>query len=274
MKASITPNKEKADVGRDVGQLRAGLLKKAAVLLFWLLVWQLVYLAVDRELYLPAPLSVLQRLAGLILLKAFWVDTLSSVLRVAEGFLLALVLAVLLGVASGLSRLVHALVSPLVTAIKAAPVMSFIMIALFWFSSGQVPVFICFLMCFPIIWTPMVEGIRNVDGQLLEMSRVFRVGPWVRIRRLYIPSLLPFFTPACLNALGYGWKVGVAVEVLSHPARSIGSHLYEAKAYLDSAELIAWTVVVIVLSMGFERLFTLLVRRLPGGKGEVARTDA
>lgn len=274
MKASITPNKTSAEDGRDAGHLRAELLKKAAVLAFWLLVWQLAYWAVDRELYLPAPFAVLQRLAGLIRLKAFWADTLWSVLRVAEGFLLALILAVLLGVASGLSRLVHALVSPVVTAIKAAPVMSFIMIALFWFSSGQVPVFICFLMCFPIVWTPMVEGFRNVDGQLLEMSRVFRVRLWVRIRRLYIPSLLPFFTPACLNALGYGWKVGVAAEVLSHPARSIGSHMYEAKAYLDSTELFAWTVVVIVLSMGFERLFSLLIRRLPAGNREEARPDA
>ncbi len=274
MKASITPNKAPDDGRRGAGLIRMGFLKKAAVLVFWLLVWQLAYLAVNRELYLPAPLTVLHRLAGLIRLKTFWVDTLWSVLRVAEGFILALALAVLLGVASGLSRLVHALISPVVTAIKATPVMSFIMIALFWFSSGQVPVFICFLMCFPIVWTPMVEGIRNVDGQLLEMSRVFRVRLWVRIRRLYVPSLLPYFTPACLNALGYGWKVGVAAEVLSHPARSIGSHMYEAKAYLDSAELFAWTVVVIVLSMGFERLFTLLIRRLPAGNREVVRPDA
>ncbi|RAV01024.1 ABC transporter permease [Paenibacillus sp. YN15] len=268
MKASITPNKTLA-----AARLRS-LLRKAAVLVFWLLVWQAAYLAVDRELYLPGPLAVLLRLAELVRLKAFWVDTLHSVVRVAEGFALSMALAVLLGVLSGLSGFVHTLLSPLVTAIKATPVMSFIMIALFWFSSGQVPVFVCFLMCFPIVWTPMVEGIRNVDGQLLEMSRMFRVHLRVRIRRLYIPSLLPFFTPACLNALGFGWKVGVAAEVLSHPARSIGSHLYEAKAYLDSAELFAWTVVVIALSMGFEKLFAYLIRRLPAGKREVLRPDA
>lgn len=270
MKASTTPGKPFPGSGKR----RLMILTKAAVLTFWLLVWQLAYLAVDRELYLPAPLTVLHRLSELVRLKAFWVDTLWSVKRVAEGFVLALTLSVLLGVVSGLSRLMHALVSPVVTAIKATPVMSFIMIALFWFSSGQVPVFICFLMCFPIVWTPMVEGIRNMDRQLLDMSRVFRVRLGVRIRKLYIPSLLPYFTPACLNALGFGWKVGVAAEVLSHPARSIGSHLYEAKAYLDSAELFAWTVVVIVLSMGFERLFTLLIRRLPAGKSEVTRPDA
>lgn len=268
MKASITPNKPLT--GKRLG----GFLRKTAVLAFWLLVWQLAYQAVDRELYLPAPLAVLKRLSQLVRLEAFWTDTLWSVMRVAEGFALSVILAVLLGVLSGLSSFVHAVLSPLVTSIKATPVMSFIMIALFWFSSGEVPVFVCFLMCFPIVWTPMVEGIRNVDGQLLEMSRVFRVHLWVRIRRLYIPSLLPFFTPACLNALGFGWKVGVAAEVLSHPVRSIGGHLYEAKAYLDSAELFAWTVVVILLSMGFEKLFSFLIRRFPTGKREVLTPDA
>lgn len=268
MKASITPSKRQAvNRGRR-------LMQQAAVLAFWLLVWQAAYWAVDRELYLPAPLSVLERLSSLVRQPAFWMDVLLSVSRIAEGFGLAVVLAAVLGVLSGLSPFLHALLSPLMTAVKATPVMSFIMIALFWFSSGQVPVFICFLMCFPMVWTPMVEGIRNVDRGLLEMSRLFRVSLPVRIRKLYIPSLLPFFTPACLNALGFGWKVGVAAEVLSHPARSIGSHLYEAKAYLDSTELFAWTVVVILLSLGFEKLFGFLIRRLQTGYGEVQTRDA
>lgn len=265
MKPSTTPTK--------LQPLRR-LLQHLAVLLFWLAVWHIAYLLVQRELYLPSPLSVLGRLAGLIREAGFWKDVLLSVVRIAAGFSLSVAAAVLLGVASGLNRFVYTLLNPLVTAVKATPVLSFIMIALFWFSSGKVPVFICFLMCFPIIWTHMVEGIRQMDVRFLEMARVFGVKPIVRIRRVYIPSLLPFFTPACLNALGFGWKVGVAAEVLSHPASSIGSHLYEAKAYLDSTELFAWTVVVIALSMTFEKLFASLLRWLQSGKRTVLASDA
>jgi NitT/TauT family transport system permease protein len=265
MKASTTP-------------IKAGLLRKflqhLGVLLFWLAVWHIAYLLVRRELYLPAPLSVLARLAELIREPGFWKDVLLSVGRIAAGFSLSVAAAAALGILSGLNRFVYALLNPLVTAVKATPVLSFIMIALFWFSSGRVPVFICFLMCFPIIWTHMVEGIRQVDRRYLEMARVFGVKPAVRIRRVYIPSLLPFFTPACLNALGFAWKVGVAAEVLSHPASSIGSHLYEAKAYLDSTELFAWTVVVIALSMIFEKLFASLMGRLQSGKRTVIASDA
>lgn len=264
MKASTTPLKEKAR--------RA--VRSAAVVLFWLLVWQLAYLMVNRELYLPAPLSVLERLTELVRLPRFWHDVSLSMGRVAAGFALSVAAASLLGIAAGLHSGVHMLLAPMVTAIKAAPVMSFIMIALFWFSSGQVPVFICFLMCFPIIWTNMVEGIRNVDPHYLELAHVYRIKLTVRIRRLYIPSLLPYFSPACLNALGYGWKVGVAAEVLSHPLRSIGGHLYEAKAYLDSTELFAWTVVVIGLSLAFESLFSMLIRRMNSSQKEVLLSDA
>ncbi|MDF2921943.1 MAG: ABC-type nitrate/sulfonate/bicarbonate transport system, permease component [Paenibacillaceae bacterium] len=245
-----------------------------AVAVFWLLVWHGVYLLVDRELYLPSPLSVLERLSGLVREPLFWKDTGMSVVRIVCGFALSVAAAAVLGVLSGLNAYVHMLLNPLVTAIKATPVMSFIMIALFWFSSGRVPVFICFLMCFPIVWTHMVEGIRSLDRSYLEMTRVFRVKLSVRIRRVYLPSLIPFFSPACLTALGFGWKVGVAAEVLSHPKNSIGSHLYEAKAYLDSTELFAWTLVVIALSMLFEKTFSILIRRLKSDKKAVMIADA
>lgn len=262
MKDSTIPGKRK-------------LLLNALVFLFWLLVWQAVYRLVDRDIYLPSPLSVLTRLAELVQAAAFWKDVLLSVSRIVAGFLLSVAAATLLGVAAGLNPYVHMLFNPLVAAVKATPVISFIMIALFWFTSGNVPVFICFLMCFPIVWTHMVEGIRNIDRKLLEMAKLYRVKLSVTVRKVYIPALVPFFSPACLTALGLGWKVGVAAEVLSHPKSSIGSHLYEAKAYLDSAELFAWTLVVVLLSMAFEKTFAWSIRRLgTGGKKTVTLIDA
>lgn len=249
------------------------LLLNALVVLFWLLVWQALYRLVNRDIYLPSPLSVLERLSVLVQEAAFWKDVLLSVLRIAAGFALSVAAAVLLGVLSGLNGYVHMLLHPLVAAIKATPVISFIMVALFWFASGRVPVFICFLMCFPIVWTHMVEGIRNIDRKLLEMAKVYRVKLPVKVRKVYIPSLVPFFSPACLTALGFGWKVGVAAEVLSHPNNSIGGHLYEAKAYLDSTGLFAWTVVVVTLSMMFEALFARAIRQLRGGKKAVIPLD-
>jgi NitT/TauT family transport system permease protein len=244
-------------------------LVQLAVALFWLAVWYAVYRGVNRELYMPSPFAVLRRLAGLAGERGFWKDVLLSVGRIITGFALSVAAGTLLGILSGLNRFVYELFRPVVTAIKATPVISFIMVALFWFSSGRVPVFIGFLMCFPIIWTHMAEGIRQVDPKLLQLARVYRVGWASTVRRVYIPSLLPFFSPACITSLGFAWKVGVAAEVLSHPKFSIGGRLYEAKAYLESTDLFAWTLVVVLLSLLFEAVFAKLIRRFGYGGRKV-----
>lgn len=235
--------------------------KKVLIVLFWLALWQLLYIIIRQDLYLPSPVSVFVRLHELIMQAAFWQSVGYSFCRVLAGLALSIVVGVTTGILASLNRHVYDLMNPMVTAIKATPVMSFIILTLVWFSSSQVPIFICFLMCFPIIWTNVVEGVRNVDAKLLEMAKVFKASFSLVIRRIYLPSILPYFIAACLTSFGLGWKVSVAAEVLSHPAYAIGSNLYSAKAYLDSTGLFAWTFVVIVLSIIFESIFALFTSK-------------
>lgn len=183
------------------------------------------------------------------------------------GIFLSIIIGTLTAVISSMSTFVYNLIQPLMTAIKSTPVLSFIIIALIWFSSTNVPIFICFLMCYPVIWTNLVTAIKGVDKKLLEMSKVYKVKKSVVFKKVYIPSVLPYFAAACITCLGLGWKVSVAAEVLSHPRNAIGSNLHSAKAYLDSTELFAWTFVVILLSFIFEIVFSKMIKT-PGYGGK------
>lgn len=251
MKGSISKNRQRIHT----------LMYRAFIAIFWLAVWQLAYVIIQKDIYLPSPVDVFVKLQELILLKTFWISTAYTMYRVAVGLFLSILLGVVLGFLASVNRLVFDLLFPAVSAIKSTPVMSFIIIALIWFSSTNVPIFICFLMCFPIIYTNVIEGIRNVDGKLLEMATMFRVRKMTIIKNIYIPSIKPYILAASLTALGLGWKVSVAAEVLSHPRFAIGSNLYSAKVYLDSAELFAWTIVVILLSLFLESAFSWYVKR-------------
>jgi len=62
------------------------------------------------------------------------------------------------------------------------------------------------------------------------------------------------------TALGMAWKSGVAAEVIGIPTGSIGESLYQAKVYLDSSGLLAWTAVIVLLSMLFEKAVLALLR--------------
>ena len=170
-------------------------------------------------------------------------------------------LAFVLALAAGRWPVVEVLLRPYVLAIKAVPVASFIILALIWMRTSALPLFISFLMVFPILYTNVLAGLRSADGQLLEMARAFRV-PWRRqLHSILLPAVEPFLLAGCAAALGMSWKAGVAAEVIGVVAGSLGERLYDAKIYLQTADLLAWTVVIVALSALFERLVLALLRR-------------
>ena len=172
------------------------------------------------------------------------------------GFLLALALGLALAALAAALRWVEVLLRPLMLTIKSIPVASFIILALMWLrSAGNLAVFISFLMVLPVVYTNTLAGIRETDARLLEMAAVFRVPPAKRVRYLYVPAALPYFRSACTVGLGLCWKSGVAAEVIGITSGSIGEALYNAKILFSTAELLAWTVVIVLLSLAFERLF-------------------
>ena len=166
----------------------------------------------------------------------------------------------------GASAAARVLLAPLIRVVRAVPVASFILILLVWCRNAAVPVWIAALMVAPTVWAGVDKGLHEVDGQLLEMGRVFGFSFWKRLREIELPSVLPYFLSSVSASLGLAWKAGVAAEVLCTPADSIGKKIYEAKVYLETPELFAWTVVVVLISMALEALILWALSRLPGGR--------
>ena len=180
---------------------------------------------------------------------------------------LAAAVAAVLALAAGRLRVVEILLQPYVLAIKSVPVASFIILALIWLKTSYLSLFISFLMVFPALYTNILVGIKSADGQLLEMAQVFRV-PWKRrLRMIYLPAIRLFLLAGSATALGMSWKAGVAAEVIGVVSGSIGERLYDAKIYLQTADLLAWTVVIVAMSAGFEWLMLRLLRRVFRGLG-------
>ena len=230
--------------------------------LFWLLIWQLGSMALHRDILLVSPVRVAQTLFELAETRRFWASIGGSLVRIVGGFLLAAVCGTLAAALAARFRRVEELLAPLVLAMKTIPVASFIILALIWIGSTNLAVFIAFVMVFPILYTNVISGIRATDGELLEMARVFRLPPMRRIRYVYLPQVMPYFRAGCTVGLGLCWKAGVAAEVIGMPVGSIGERLQQAKVYLDTPDLLAWTVVIVCLSVGVEKLFGFLLARL------------
>ena len=241
-------------------------LRTLAVVLFWLLIWQLAAALVGQELLLPSPLRVARELLRLAGGAEFWLTVAQSIRRVLTGIVSAVLLGILLALLTHKSAALRALLSPVMTLVKSTPVASFIILALVWLGRDVVPPVIAALMVLPVVWANVSQGLDGIDPQLLELAQVFRLPRGRVFRRITLPSVLPHLRAALCSALGLGWKAGVAAEILTVPARSIGKRIYEAKIYLETTELFAWTAAVVLLSLVIERLLLRLVGRI-GKKG-------
>lgn len=236
--------------------------RRAGVLLFYLLVWALLARHVGQPLLLPTPQAVLSRLLLLLPQSAFWATLLGTLLRTLEAYALGIASAVLLCALCCRFRLADALLSPLLSAIRATPVTSFIVLALVWLSAARVPVLTGFLMTLPIVFSALTQAVRGIDPRLLEMARMYRLGRLGTLRHVTAPAVLPAFLESCLAAIGLCWKAVVAAEVIGVPKRAVGSRLYEAKIYLETDSLLAWTLTVVLLSVMLEALLRRVAHRL------------
>ncbi len=231
---------------------------KLLAALFWLAVWQLAALLVGQEFLLASPLKVLASLLHLLALPGTWLAALRSSLRVLLGFMLGSLFGLLLAAGAHKSRWARELAAPLVAAARALPVASFVILAIILVSSRWLSTLVSFVIGFPVIYLAALEGLRGRDRQLLEMAGAFRVPFHRRLLYLSLPQLAPHLRAGAVTALSLCWKSGIAAEVIGIPRGSIGEQLYMVKVNYYTAELFAWTIIIVLLSL----LSAFLLKRL------------
>lgn len=236
-------------------------LRKISIVGFWLIIWQLISIAVDNSIIIVGPVTMLQALLTQISTADFWITIGHTFGKISLGFLTAFFLGILTGSMAYGFFWFQELLEPIVLLMKSIPVASFVILALIWAGSSHLSVLISFLMVFPVIYINTIAGLQSTDTKLLEMAQVFRIPVWKRIHYIYCPALIPYLISGCKSALGMSWKSGIAAEVIGVPEFSIGEKLYMSKIYLDTADLFAWTFVIILISIIFEKTFLLILKQ-------------
>ena len=240
-------------------------LTKAASVIFWLAVWAAAARIIDRELFLPGPLSVMAALSKLVSAGSYWLAIGNSMLNIISGYLLAILIGLFLAVISYRVSAACYFISLPLRIIRTIPVASFIILALLWISSCRLALLISFLMVIPIVYENVLEGLNNTDPELLEMAYIAKMPFMKKIRLIYIPQLMPYLFTALSTGAGLAWKSGVAAEVIGISRNTIGNRLYQSKIYLDTPELFAWTLTIIIISLIFENSIKALTKKLQDG---------
>ena len=237
-------------------------LKKVGAALLALTFWEIAALLIHQRILLVTPVAVARRLCTIWRVEGFARAIWFSFYHIAGGFLLGLILGCLLAYLAAKHPVVETLLWPWMATIKSVPVASFVVICLIWLSARNLSVFISFLIVIPIIYQNVLEGLRAENREMQEVATVFQL-PWrKRFRSIELPKLRPFLLSACRVTTGMAWKAGIAAEIIGVPNGSIGKMLYTAKIYLDTDDLLAWTVIIVVISVVAEKVFLAGLSRL------------
>lgn len=243
--------------------------KKIFAWIFWLGVWEIGARIIDSKIFLPSPNLVLMRFLKLLTQDVFYKSIAFSFSHIALGFFIGAILATVLAALAYKSEAIEILLKPMMVVVKSVPVASFIILVLIWFSSKNLSVLISFLMVLPVVYTNVLQGLQNTDKSLIEMAKVYKLSIYKRFRYIYLFEVLPYFKSAIMVSMGLSFKSGIAAEVIGMPTNSIGEQLFNSKIYLDTVTLFSWTIVVVLLSVAFEKVVIFALEKLMKRLGNI-----
>ena len=241
---------------------------KVWAVIFWLVLWESVaYIYEDNFLFVSI-FEILNRFYDLALTREFWEAALNSSLKIFSGIALSLILSIITAPLAYRYKRIKELLAPLLVAIKSVPVASFIIFALVFISSSKLSVLISLLIGYPIIYTNILNGMEAMDKKMLEMAKVFNISGIKKIIYVYLPLIRNDFKSGLNLAVGMCWKAGVAAEVIGIPTGTLGEGLYISKLQLDTGGIMAYTLLIVILSIIFEKLivksFDVTMERIVG----------
>lgn len=234
--------------------------KKLLIFFLWILIWQGLTLFIHNDILIAGPIDTLRTLLHMIPTHEFLTSICFSTLRIAGGFIASSVLGILLGWFSYQLPYLEDFLMPFISVLKSVPVASFVIILLIWAGNQMLSFYISLLVVLPLIYLMTLSGLKSTDPKMLELANVFRMRTSARIRYIYLPSLLSSLYGAFPSAIGMAWKSGMAAEVIGQPLHSIGNGLYNAKIYLDTGGLFAWTITILALSSLMEKVFLWILK--------------
>ncbi len=227
----------------------------------FLLCWHIAAVLYGQSLVLPTPAETLVVLHRLITNITTFQAAFETAWKVFLSLFLVITVGIPLGLLLGLVDKLYEMFRPIIMVLQAVPVISWLALVIFiWGIGWEGPLLIAFLSLLPMAVLTTISGVRNLDKNLLEMAKVYRV-PFKNIfRDIYLGSLVPFIVAIIDVSIGQAWKVILVAEYLCGD-KGLGVQIAWARQFVDIPQVYALTLIAVIMGLITERLIKFWMGR-------------
>ena len=230
----------------------------SAVIAVLLVLWWIA-VVLTQSLIFPTPQKVAAGMLQLAHDGSLWTHIAASLLRVATGFILAVLVGVPMGLWMGRVDAVYRTLNPLFQMLRPISPIAWIPVTILWFGVGDTsPVFLIFIAAvFPLI-VQTSAGVHTIEKRYLRAAENFGVSRAVLLRQVIFPAVLPEILVGMRIGLGVAWLVVVAAEMIA-PVSGLGYLIIDSRNAGSRYDLVIGVMIIIgviglLLDVGMRRL--------------------
>jgi NitT/TauT family transport system permease protein len=248
---------------------------KLAAVALGLAVWQIVVWTKWKPEYaLPGPRTVFAQLGHDMSKRVFYKAIVTTMLRAAKGYALAVLIGSIVGAAVARVRVLRTAVGSLITGLQTMPSIVWFPLAvlLFKLSEGAIA-FVVVLGAAPSIANGLIGGVDHVPPLLLRAGHTLGAGRLALFRHVIMPASVPSYLGGLKQGWAFAWRSLMAGELIVNFGKpSIGARLDLARQLSDAPDLIATMIVILVIGLAVDAVFARLDLSVRSRRGLVSAT--
>ena len=216
-------------------------------------VWAFVS-SLTEPYILPSPLEVLREMGEVVRRDDFWVNVFATLNHLAIGFTIAFFLGTAIGIAMGRSPYWDGFFRDYVMLTLTTPGLVFALICVMIFGLLDIgPIVAIVLTSFAHVTVNVVEGVRAIPRELMDMATAYGVDRRTRTRNIVLPAVAPFLFVAVRYGFAIAWKITALTELFGQ-TDGVGIQIRVEFLFFDIAGVLAWAFFLVGFALVMERL--------------------
>jgi NitT/TauT family transport system permease protein len=216
--------------------------------------WMLLSAFVFEPYVLPSPVNVISEMGEALGRDDFWINVFATLRHLAIGFTIAFVMGTTIGIAMGRSPYWDGFFRDYVMLTLTTPGLVFALICVMIFGLLNIgPIVAIVLTSFAHVTVNVVEGVRAIPRDLMDMATAYGVPRSTRIRNIVLPAVAPFLFTAIRYGFAIAWKITALTELFGQ-TDGVGIQIRVEYLFFDIGGVLAWAFFLVGFALVMERL--------------------